>query len=59
MSSNTNLVTMSGVLREPPGPKRVQISDIPLLGKDFEFQISGILDVMLLLSMLPEGYDLP
>ena len=59
MSSNSNLVTMSGVLREPRGPKRVEISDIPLLGKDFEFQIPVVLDVMLLLSMLPEGYDLP
>ena len=59
MSSKANLVTMSGVLREPPGPKRVEISDIPLLGKDFEFRIPVVLDVMLLLSMLPEGYDLP
>ena len=59
MSSNANLVYMSGALRESRGPERVDIRKIPLFGDDFEFQISGILDVMLFLSMLPEGYDLP
>ena len=59
MSSNANLVYMSGALRESRCPERVDIRKIPLFGDDFEFQISGILDVMLFLSMLPEGYDLP
>ena len=73
MSSNKNSVAMpgvlskppspvsvnTGVLRESPGPARVDIRTIPSFGNDVEFQIPGVLDESLLLSLLPEGYDLP